>query len=149
MPYRALIPIICRRKRRRYRGRRSWCLVRICRREGNLPLPLVLLANVQSIGYKIEKLRACISYQKDIKNCNISCFTESWLNNDMINIQLAGFKLFQQDRTAASAKTRGDGLCIFVNNSWFTKSKEVSRFCSPEVEYLMISTLFNILKKLL
>ena len=27
----------------------------------------------------------------------------------------------------------------FVNNSWCTISKEVSRFCSPEVEYLMIS----------
>uniref|UniRef100_A0A8C7FJH4 Mitochondrial glutamate carrier 1 n=1 Tax=Oncorhynchus kisutch TaxID=8019 RepID=A0A8C7FJH4_ONCKI len=38
-------------------------------------------------------------------------------------------------------KTRGGGLCLFVNNSWCTKSniKEVSRFCSPEVEYLMIS----------
>jgi hypothetical protein len=46
---------------------------------------------------------------------------------------------FGQDRTRASGKTRGDGLCIFVNNSWCTKSKEVSRFCSPEVEYLMIS----------
>jgi hypothetical protein len=53
--------------------------------------------------------------------------------------QLAGFKLFRKHRTAASGKTRGDGLCIFVNNSWCTKYKEVSRFCSPEVEYLMIS----------
>ncbi|CDR01062.1 unnamed protein product [Oncorhynchus mykiss] len=57
----------------------------------------------------------------------------------MNNIQLAGFKLFLQDRTAASGKTRGSGLCIFINNSWCAKSKEVSRFCSPEVEYLMIS----------
>jgi hypothetical protein len=57
--------------------------------------------------------------------------------------------LYRQDRTAASerllndlnvnVKTRGSGLCIFVNNSWCTISKEVSRFCSPEVEYLMIS----------
>ena len=38
-----------------------------------------------------------------------------------------------------SGKTRGGRLCIFVNNSWCTISKEVSRFCSPEVEYLMIS----------
>ena len=28
---------------------------------------------------------------------------------------------------------------IFVNNSWCTISKEVSRFCSPEVGYLMLS----------
>jgi hypothetical protein len=35
---------------------------------------------------------------------------------------------------------RGGGLCIFVN-SWCMKSnsQEVLRFCSPEIEYLMIS----------
>ena len=64
---------------------------------------------------------------------------ESWLSDHIINIQLAGYTLYRQDRTAASGKTRGGGLCIFVNNSWFTISKEVSRFCSPEVKYLMIS----------
>ena len=106
---------------------------------GNLPLPSVLLANVQSLDKKIDELRARISYQRDIKNCNVLCFTDSWLNNDMNNIQLAGFTLFRQDRTAASGRTRGAGLCIFVNNIRDTKSKEISRFCSSEVEYLMIS----------
>ena len=57
----------------------------------------------------------------------------------MYNIKLAGFILYRQDRTAASGKTRGGGLCIFVNNSWCTISKEVSRFFLPEEEYLMIS----------
>ena len=42
-----------------------------------------------------------------------------WLNDDIKNIQ--------------------GGLCIFVNNSYCTISKEVSIFCSPEVEYLIIS----------
>ena len=46
---------------------------------------------------------------------------------------------YRQNRTAASGNTRGGVLCIFVNNSWCTISKEVSRFCSSEVEYLMIS----------
>ena len=71
----------------------------------------------------------------------LGCFTESWLKDDMNNIQLAGFSVHQQYRTAASSKNRGGGLCLFVNNSWFAKSniKEVSRFCSPEVDYLMIS----------
>jgi hypothetical protein len=88
----------------------------------NLPLPSVLLANVQSLENKIGELRSRIAYQLDIKNCNVLCFTESWLNDDMDNIQLAGFMLHRQDRTAASDKTRDGGLCIFVNNSWCTKS---------------------------
>ena len=41
-PDKALIPVIRRRKRWRYRGRRSKYLVRIRHREGNLPLPSVL-----------------------------------------------------------------------------------------------------------
>ena len=127
-----------RKRRKRYRGRRSGCLVRIRRRVANLPLPSVLLANVQSLDNKLDELKARLSYQRDIKNCNILCFTESWLNDDMNNIQLAGYTLYRQDRTAASGKTSG-GLCIFVINSWCTISKEVSRFCPSEVEYLMIS----------
>ena len=45
----------------------------------------------------------------------------------------AGYTMYQEDRTAAAGKTRGGGLCIFVNNSWCTISKEVSNHCSPEV----------------
>jgi hypothetical protein len=113
--------------------------VRIRRRVPNLPLPSVLLANVQSLENKWDELKARISYQQDIKNGNILCFTESWPNDDIKNIQLAGYTLYRQDRTAASGKTRGWGLCIYVNNSWCMISKEVSRFCSPEVECPMIS----------
>ena len=94
---------------------------------GNLPLQSVLLDEVQPLDNKLDKVRSRISYQRDIKYCNILCFTESWLNYDM-DIQLTGYTLHE-----------GGGLCIFVNNRWCTKSKEVSRFCSPEVEYLMIS----------
>ena len=120
-PDKAQIPIICKRKRQRYWGRRSGCLVRIRRRASKLPLPSSLLANVQSLENKLDDLRLRLSYQRDIKNCNILCFTESWLNDDMDNIQLAGYTLHRQDRTADSGKTRGGGLCIFVNNSWCTE----------------------------
>jgi hypothetical protein len=34
---------------------------------------------------------------------------------------------------------QGVADCILVNNSWCTIFKEVSSYCSPEVEYLMIS----------
>ncbi|CDQ73825.1 unnamed protein product [Oncorhynchus mykiss] len=115
-----------------YRGHRAGCLVRIRRpASGNLPLPSILLANVQSLDNKLDEVRSQISYQQDIKNCNILCFTESWLNDDMDNTQLAGYTLHRLDRTAHSGKMRGGMcmcLCIFVNNSWCTKSKE--RRCS-------------------
>ena len=138
-PEQALIPIIRWGRKMGFSGKRSGCLVRIRQRVANLPLPSVLLANVQSLGKKWDELKAHISYQRDIKNCNTLYFTESWLNDDIKNIQLVGYTLYRQDLTAASGKTQGGSLCIYVNNSWCTISKEVSRFYSPEVEYLMIS----------
>ena len=138
-PKQALIHVICSRRKQRFCGKKSGCLVRIRRREANLPLPSVLTANVQSLENKWDELKACMFYQRDIKNCNILCFTELWLNNDINNIQRAGYTPYRQDRTAASGKTRGGGRCIYLNGSWCTISKEVSRFCSPEEEYLMIS----------
>ena len=111
----AQIPVICMKKRRRKRGRRSSCLLRIRRRASKLPLPSVLLANMQSLENKIDDLR--LSYQWDIKNCNILYFTELWLNDDTDNIELAGFSMHRQNREeATSGKTRVGGL--FVNNSW-------------------------------
>ena len=106
--------------------------------EGNQINPSILQANVQSLDNKIVALRERLNYQRDIKSGNILCITELWLNDDNINI-LAGYTMYRQDRTAASGKTRECGLCIFVNNSRCTISKEISSYCSPEVEFLMIS----------
>jgi hypothetical protein len=81
-------------------GHRAGCLVRTRRRRvGKLLLPSILLANVQSLDNKLDEVRSRISYQRDIKNCNILCFTELWLNDGM-DIQLAGYMLHRQDRTA-------------------------------------------------
>jgi hypothetical protein len=53
-PDKANIPIIGKKKRRRYRGHRAGCLVRIRRlRVGKLPLPSALLANVQSLHNRL------------------------------------------------------------------------------------------------
>ena len=59
------------------------------------------------------------------------------MNDDNINIQLAGYMMYWKDRTAVSGKTSGAGLCIFVNNSWCTIPVVLS-YCSPEVQYFMI-----------
>ena len=79
-PDKAEIPVISKKKRHRFRGHRAGSLVNILRRLlGNLPLPSISLANVQSVDKKLDEVRSRISYQRDIKNYNILCFTESWL----------------------------------------------------------------------
>ena len=87
-----------REEKTEIKGWRLGCLVRIRRQVGKPPLPSVLLANVQSLGNKLDDLRSRLSYQWYIKYCNILCFTESWLNDDMDNIELAGFSLHRLSR---------------------------------------------------
>ena len=100
------------KKRRRKRGRRSGSLLRIQRRVSKFPLPSVLLANVQSLKNKIDDLRLRLSPQRDIKNCNILCFTETWLNEDTDNIELAGLPLVR--RGVLLNKSRGIALLKYL-----------------------------------
>jgi arginine/ornithine N-succinyltransferase beta subunit len=62
----------------------------------------------------------------DIKNCNLLCFTELWLNDDTDNIELAEFSMHRQDREATSGKMRGKSVylsmtagvqCLILNKS--------------------------------
>lgn len=74
-------------------------LTRLRQRVDKPPLLSVLLANVQSLKNKLDELRLRWSYQRDLKNCNILCFSESWLNKDMVNVNLDCFSIHRQERT--------------------------------------------------
>ncbi|KAI3376990.1 hypothetical protein L3Q82_000040 [Scortum barcoo] len=80
-PWRSL-PVVEpeQRRRRRKRGSRAGVLVRLRKRENRPPLPSILLANVQSLDNKLDELRSRMAFQRDIKNCNVLVFTETWLD---------------------------------------------------------------------
>ena len=48
------------------------------------PHPSILLTNVQSLVNKVDENRERVAFQRDIRNCNILCFTETWLAGDMM-----------------------------------------------------------------
>ncbi|RXN39336.1 leucine-rich repeat-containing 24-like protein [Labeo rohita] len=78
------------------------------------PLPSILLANVQSLENKLDDLRARAKFQRDIRDCNLLCFTETWLNPAVPDhaIQPAEFfSVHRMDRTRDSGKSRGGGVC--------------------------------------
>ncbi len=64
-------------------------------------------------------------------------FTESWLNDNIPDsaIQLNRLTCHRADRdTTLSGKTRGDGLCVYINKEWCNNAAVVSKHCSPLVE---------------
>lgn len=107
------------------RGRRVGADRRLRRlvRNGTITLSVILFANVQSLENKMDELHARISLQKDIQDCSILCFCETWLGESTPDeaITLAGYMVFREDRGAVeSRKTRGRGTATLVKQSWYT-----------------------------
>ncbi|KAI5620514.1 gastrula zinc finger protein XlCGF28.1-like [Silurus asotus] len=128
---------------RRLRGKRAGVRNRLRARAHRAPLPSILLANVQSLENKLDDLRARVKFQRDIRDCNLLCFTETWLNPAVPDhaIQPAEFfSVYRMDRTLDSGKSRGGGVCLMVNKHWCDSASIVplSRSCSPNLELLSI-----------
>lgn len=128
---------------KRRRGRRGGADRRLRRLVsiGRLTLPIILFANVQSLENKVDELHARISMQKDIRDCSILCFCETWLGERTPDEAMTpdGYTVFREDRCAVeSGKTRGGGTAALVKKSWCTDSKIISTSCSEHVEYLTL-----------
>ncbi len=67
---------------------------------------------------------------------------ETWLNGAIPDsvLHLSGFQLFRADRvTKSTGKTRGGGLCFYINEGWFTDMTVLKKMCCPNLEALFIN----------
>ncbi len=127
------------RRRKKHSGIRN----RLRERAHSPPLPSILLANVQSLENKMDYLRASISFQRDIRDCNILCLTKTWLTLSVPDtaVRLSdNFSILRMDRTAEAGKTKGGGVCFMINKKWCDPRNIsiLSRSCSPHLEHLSI-----------
>ena len=108
-----LMPEADPKHRRRRRGTRSGLPVQLRRCAHHPLLPSILLANVQSLYNKVVELSVRISFQRDIRDCNILCFTEPWLSRDILSESVlpVGFLVHRADRNKyLSGKRKGGGV---------------------------------------
>ncbi len=129
------------RRRKKHRGKRAGIRNRLRKRAHSPPLSSILLANVQSLENKMDDLRARISFQRDIRDCNILCLTETWLTPTVPDTAVTpsdNFSVLWMDRTAEAGKTKGGGVCFFINKKWCDPRNIsiLSRSCSPHLEHL-------------
>ena len=73
-------PCLRRQRRRKKRGKLAGILCRSRTRYCNPPLPRIWLANVQSLENKMDELHARFNFQREIANCCVLAFTETWLD---------------------------------------------------------------------
>ncbi len=131
---------VAKSTRHRRRRKRAGVLVRLRRRAFRPPLPIILLANVQSLDNKLCELRAHISYQRETRDCCVICLTETWMSAIVPDsaIELTGFSVHRSDRTKElTGKSRGGGVCFYINNSWCNERNihSIKSFCSPDLEF--------------
>jgi hypothetical protein len=124
----------------RSRGTRGGLLVRL-RKRAHHPLPLsILLANVQSLDNKVDELKVRVAFQRDTRDCNILCFTETWLSRDILSesIKPVGFSVHRADRNKhLSGNQKGGCICFMINDLWCNcdNIQELKSFFSPDLEY--------------
>ncbi len=126
-----------RRRRKKHCGRCAGIRNRLRKRAHSPPLPSILLANVQSLENKMDDLRARISFQRDIRDCNILCLTETWLTPTVPDTAVTpsdNFSVLRMDRTAEVGKNKGGGVCFFIKRNGVTP--EISPFCCVPVRLI-------------
>ena len=78
----------------------------------------MMFGNVRSIRNKIDELVANTRFNYEYRESSMICITESWLCENDVNMDIDGYTLIRSDRTEASGKESGGGVCIFVNERW-------------------------------
>ncbi len=67
----------------------------------------------------MDDLRARISFQRDIRDCNILCLSETWLTPSVPDTAVTpsdNFSVLRMDRTAEAGKYKGGGVRFMINN---------------------------------
>ena len=127
-------------KQKKKRGSRGGIRNRLRKRGCRLPLPAITLSNVRSLHNKMDELSTLTKYDCDFRRCSLFCFTETWLTDEISDINLEGYTVIRFDRDAQKTKKRiGGGLCMLVNNKWATNFTVRETKCSKHYEILTVS----------
>ncbi len=90
----------------------------------------------------MDELLLLSQTNKDFSNSAALCFTETWLNDAIPDsvLHLPNFQLIRADRNAESTgKSRGGGMCFYINERWCTDVTVLKKMCSSDLETLFIN----------
>ncbi len=135
-----------KRRRRRCergqkRGKRGGIRARLRANPTSPAIPSLMLSNVRSLENKLDLIQLSRSTQHETRDCCVFVFTETWLNDNIPDsaIQLHGLTCCRADRDSSlSGKTRGGGLCMYINKEWCNNAAVLSKHCSSLVEFMVV-----------
>ncbi len=103
-------------------------------------LPSIHLANLRSLPNNTDELLLTRT-NEDFSNSAALCFTETGVSEAILDnvLHFPGYQLFRSDRiTELTGKTRGGGLCFYINEGWCSDVTTLKKMCSPNLETLFI-----------
>ncbi len=122
-----------RRRKRCERGRKCGGIRARLRANPTRPaLPTLMLSNVRSLENKLDLIQLTRSTQHEARDCCVFVFTETWLNDNIPDsaIQLNKLTCYRADRDKTlSGKSRGGGLCLYINKEWCNNAAVLSKHC--------------------
>ena len=67
-------------------------------------------------------------------------FSETWLHDNIPDstVDLPNFNIVRGDRSLDSGKSKGGGVCLYINNAWCNNWSVKERFCTPDYELLTV-----------
>ncbi len=128
-------------ERGRKRGKRGGIRARLRANPTRPALPTLMLSNFRSLENKLDLIQLSRSTQHEARDCCVFVFTETWLNNNIPDsaIQLHGLNCYRANRDSSlSGKTRGGGLCVYINKEWCNNAAVISKHCSSLVEFMFV-----------
>ncbi len=99
------------------------------------------LCNVRSLLQKMDELHINAIVCHEYRESSMLVFTETWLHQNIPDVvcELEGFSLIRSNRSEASGKSRGGGVCVFINNRWCRQYTLRKTLCNPDVELMCLS----------
>ncbi len=128
-------------ERGRKRGKRGGIRARLRANPTRPALPTLMLSNVHSLENKLDLIQLSWSTQHEARDCCVFVFTETWLNDIILDsaIQQHGLTSYRAERDSSlSGKTRGGGLCVYINKEWCNNAVVVTKHCSSLVEFMFV-----------
>ena len=98
------------------------------------------MGNVQSLRNKPDELETCVRFLHEFREASLLCLTETWFSDLDPDPQLPGLTLMLCDRSrGATGKTKGGGVCVFVNEKWCSNVTLKEQHCRADVEFLTVA----------
>lgn len=128
----------------RRRGKRGGDRLRLKRQKlQRIPLPSIIVANVQSLRNKTDELQANTIHLHEYRDACIMAFSETWLTSTDANsdLTISGFGApVRLDRdTDATGKSQGGGVCVYINQQWCNNVTIRESICTANIELLSVS----------